>query len=82
MEEKLKHLLRSAALVFLMIPGLASAQEVADTIYSGGPILTINDSAPDAEAVVVISSVTKQGLKELNECLWQVLSRFDEEQGL
>lgn len=53
MEEKLKHLFRSAALVFLMIPGVASAQEVADTIYSGGPILTINDSAPDAEAVAV-----------------------------
>ncbi len=35
--------------------------------------------APEADAVVVISSVTKQGLKELNECLWQVLSRFDEE---
>jgi predicted amidohydrolase YtcJ len=29
------------------------AQEVADTIYSGGPILTINDAQPTAEAVAV-----------------------------
>ncbi|MDW4499262.1 amidohydrolase [Sulfitobacter sp. D35] len=31
----------------------ATAQEVADTIYSGGPILTIEESAPTAEAVAV-----------------------------
>ncbi|WP_108663484.1 amidohydrolase [Acuticoccus kandeliae] len=31
----------------------ASAQEIADTIYSGGPILTINHAAPTAEAVAV-----------------------------
>ena len=29
------------------------AQEIADTIYSGGPILTINDERPMAEAVAV-----------------------------
>ena len=29
------------------------AQEIADTIYSGGPILTINDAQPNAEAVAV-----------------------------
>ncbi|WP_294229210.1 amidohydrolase [uncultured Shimia sp.] len=29
------------------------AEETADTIYSGGPILTINDAAPRAEAVAV-----------------------------
>ncbi len=29
------------------------AQEIANTIYSGGPILTINDAAPRAEAVAV-----------------------------
>ena len=29
------------------------AQEIADTIYLGGPILTINDKAPRAEAVAV-----------------------------
>ncbi|SMP18414.1 amidohydrolase [Shimia sagamensis] len=29
------------------------AEEIADTIYSGGPILTINDAAPHAEAVAV-----------------------------
>ncbi len=31
----------------------AQAQDTADTIYSGGPILTMNDSAPNAEAVAV-----------------------------
>ncbi|MEW9838188.1 amidohydrolase [Mesorhizobium marinum] len=35
------------------MPGLACAQEIADTIYSGGPILTIDDSSPTAEAVAV-----------------------------
>ncbi len=30
-----------------------SAQEAADTIYSGGPILTINDEQPKTEAVAV-----------------------------
>jgi predicted amidohydrolase YtcJ len=34
--------------------GLVCAQDVADTIYSGGPILTINDSQPTAEAVAVM----------------------------
>jgi len=29
------------------------AQEIADTIYSGGPILTVNDAAPRAKAVAV-----------------------------
>lgn len=33
--------------------GNAAAQEVADTIYSGGTILTINDAQPKAEAVAV-----------------------------
>ena len=36
-----------------MMPCSALAQEIADTIYLGGPILTINDSAPRAEAVAV-----------------------------
>ncbi len=31
----------------------ATAQDVADTIYSGGPILTIDDDQPTAEAVAV-----------------------------
>ncbi len=38
----------------LMSSALASAtmaQEVADTIYSGGPILTIDDTRPTAEAI-------------------------------
>ncbi|MDV6224804.1 amidohydrolase family protein [Nitratireductor aquimarinus] len=33
--------------------GAACAQEIADTIYRGGPILTINDAQPTAEAVAV-----------------------------
>lgn len=33
--------------------GGASAQDIADTIYTGGPILTINDAQPTAEAVAV-----------------------------
>lgn len=37
----------------VIISGQAIAQEVADTIYSGGPILTINDEQPTAEAVAV-----------------------------
>ncbi|WP_299424858.1 amidohydrolase [uncultured Shimia sp.] len=40
-----------ALTTFLSTPLLA--QEIADTIYSGGPILTINDDAPRAEAVAV-----------------------------
>ena len=31
----------------------AHAKEIPDTIYLGGPILTINDKAPRAEAVAV-----------------------------
>ncbi|MDK3075578.1 amidohydrolase family protein [Sedimentitalea sp. JM2-8] len=33
------------------------AQEIADTIYTGGPILTINDDQPRAEAVAVKDGV-------------------------
>ncbi len=34
-------------------PLSATSQEIANTIYSGGPILTINDDQPSAEAVAV-----------------------------
>ncbi|SDG70396.1 amidohydrolase [Alloyangia pacifica] len=37
----------------VLASGGALAQEIADTIYSGGPILTIDDAAPTAEAVAV-----------------------------
>ena len=37
----------------LAFPVIGSAQEIADTIYSGGPILTIDDTQPTAEAVAV-----------------------------
>ena len=47
--------LHSTGLVFgiVVAAGAASAQEIADTIYSGGPILTIDDAQPAAEAVAV-----------------------------
>jgi predicted amidohydrolase YtcJ len=37
---------------FLVAPS-AKSQDIADTIYSGGPILTINDDQPTVEAVAV-----------------------------
>jgi predicted amidohydrolase YtcJ len=37
----------------LFVSSQISAQEIADTIYTGGPILTINDAKPMAEAVAV-----------------------------
>lgn len=37
----------------LLAASIASAQEIADTVYLGGPILTINDEQPTAEAVAV-----------------------------
>ena len=45
----------SAALLLgtMLASGTAAAQEIADTIYSGGPILTVNDAQPTAEAVAV-----------------------------
>ncbi|WP_425079688.1 amidohydrolase [Ruegeria denitrificans] len=39
--------------IFSVSAGFANAQDVADTIYTGGPILTINDEVPTAEAVAV-----------------------------
>lgn len=36
-----------------MLPLPAVAQDIADTIYSGGPILTMDDGTPRAEAVAV-----------------------------
>ncbi|KUJ73588.1 amidohydrolase [Ruegeria profundi] len=48
------HFLSILALTSLAFSaGSASAQDIADTIYTGGPILTINDEAPTAEAVAV-----------------------------
>ena len=38
---------------FLLGAGAASAQGIADRIYTGGPILTIDDAQPRAEAVAV-----------------------------
>ncbi|MEQ9693218.1 amidohydrolase [Shimia sp. SDUM112013] len=44
--------LASVALISAL-SGPALAQEMADTIYLGGPVLTMNDAAPRAEAVAV-----------------------------
>ncbi|MDE0588318.1 amidohydrolase [Halocynthiibacter sp. C4] len=38
---------------FALSAGAVSAQDIADSIYMGGPILTINDEQPNAEAVAV-----------------------------
>jgi imidazolonepropionase-like amidohydrolase len=46
-------LLHAAIAGALIVPGAALTQEAADTIYAGGPILTMRDAAPRAEAVAV-----------------------------
>ncbi|WP_425045719.1 amidohydrolase [Primorskyibacter sp. S87] len=38
---------------FMLSAAAVSAQDTADTIYSGGPILTMNDAQPKVEAVAV-----------------------------
>ena len=43
--------------MLLFVSGGVLATETADTIYLGGPILTINDKAPRAEAVAVADGV-------------------------
>lgn len=40
-------------LTILIVPAKPWAEEIADTIYTGGPIVTIDDAAPRAEAVAV-----------------------------
>ena len=47
------HLFPRACLAFLVSPLMVMAAETADIIYSGGPIITIDDQAPRAEAVAV-----------------------------
>ena len=51
----MKHLPLAAALLAgsMLWTGAATAQQIADTIYSGGPIVTIDDARPTAEAVAV-----------------------------
>mgnify|MGYP001818169277 CR=1 FL=1 len=43
----------AAALCLGLVSGNALASEIADTIYRGGPILTMADAAPRAESVAV-----------------------------
>ena len=49
----MKSLLKTMALTAIFVTSLtpASAQEVADHIWSGGPIITMHDKAMRAEAV-------------------------------
>ncbi len=49
------HTLRSTIIATVLTLGAASvnAQDIADRIYTGGPILTINDAQPRVEAVAV-----------------------------
>ena len=50
--------LRAWSLTFIVFAsGAVCAQEIADTIYTGGSILTINDTQPTAEAVAVRDGV-------------------------
>ncbi|MCS0501936.1 amidohydrolase [Ancylobacter mangrovi] len=49
----MRGLAHAAIVGTLLAPEAAFAQEVADTIYSGGAILTMNDAAPTAETVAV-----------------------------
>ncbi|MHC9237726.1 amidohydrolase [Pseudooceanicola sp. 502str34] len=55
----MRFLTGSAALLLgtLLTAGGSHAQDIADRIYSGGPILTINDAEPRAEAVAVKDGV-------------------------
>ncbi len=46
-------LARSLAAIGLLLPTMALAQETADRIFTGGPVLTMDDAAPRAEAVAV-----------------------------
>ncbi len=51
-------MMKSSLSLGVLVAGVLSAypalaQDVADTLYSGGPILTINDAQPTAEAVAV-----------------------------
>lgn len=43
----------TAVFVTILAAPASPSEETADTIYSGGPILTIDDAAPRAEAVAV-----------------------------
>ena len=43
--------------ILLFVSGGVLATETADTIYLGGPIITVNDKAPRAEAVAVANGM-------------------------
>jgi len=63
----------------LMMAGAAAAQDVADTIYSGGPILTMNDAQPTAEAVAVKDGriIAVGGLAEVEAYRGEATDDFD-----
>ena len=43
----------SAAIAVLYALTLTASAQIADTIYHGGTIITVNDEAPSAEALAV-----------------------------
>lgn len=49
----MENMIRSSIFVFSLLFSSAHAQDIADTLYTGGPILTISDALPVAEAVAV-----------------------------
>ncbi len=49
----MKYTFKATVLAVSILPNLVFAQETADTIYSGGTILTIHDAKPNVEAVAV-----------------------------
>lgn len=67
-----------AASVFFVSVG-ASAQQLADTIYSGGAILTVNDARPVAEAVAVRDGriLAVGSMTEVSPHIGEDTARFD-----
>jgi hypothetical protein len=51
--KKIAVLVCSLSLALFVSKGGAATQDTADSIYRGGPILTMNDATPRAEAVAV-----------------------------
>src|SRR6056297_3678033 len=70
----------SIALVFFHAVGSdAGAAEVADTIYAGGPIVTIEDAQPTAEAVAVKDGriIAVGSLEQVSAHADEATTRFD-----
>ena len=79
MRKMVTHAFRAAVLAIFILPNLAFAREIADTIYSGGAILTIDDAAPQAEAIAVKDGriLAVGGLSEVSAYVGEGTERFD-----